>query len=450
MKKNVKANVLFFLRHYNDIDHMVPVIYKWLSLDKGPVDVVITTTPEYLEDYRIQFLKQFDDLKVHFINDFLSDKERDRLDHAEQIAQLPRYHPQKIARWTWKMFHEPERQPTYDDLFIERLLDQVFGDVNQGVIAFDWVLTNNLSQVDFVKKVRKAARKRDIVVVALPHGDSPYYNWMVKVDQYDYAMLDTYKSGREFDFMVVPNQLCARRYRPHMASERIKVLGSPRYNDEWLGVLEKLLPKFHREGDSKNLKVVFFLRNFLYAIFWDEVIRTIKFVTQFSDVYLVVKHHTRDMQLERLIQSYPELQPENTPNLEFVYDEVHSGSLLAWADVAMDLGTSVVFEAIKRGKPVLAMEYLHAGISTVAYYMEPCAMRCRDDLYNEIQAFLAKPDRDFYDRTTRQRFIDEVIDTPGGNVLGCYVGFLEHCLTVDAGENSDFLNDKGMEENEYG
>jgi len=70
--------LLFFLRAYNDIGHIVPVIYKWLSLEDVPTDIVITTHPDYLSDYRIQFLRQFENLQTHFIDEFLSEEERER------------------------------------------------------------------------------------------------------------------------------------------------------------------------------------------------------------------------------------------------------------------------------------------------------------------------------------------------------------------------------------
>ena len=34
----------FFLRHNNDIDHVTPVLYKWLSTENIPTDIIITTT----------------------------------------------------------------------------------------------------------------------------------------------------------------------------------------------------------------------------------------------------------------------------------------------------------------------------------------------------------------------------------------------------------------------
>lgn len=62
----LKQKALFFLRRYNDIDHIVPVLYKWLSLKDIPTEVMITTDRNHLHDYRIQFLRQFDNLRIRF------------------------------------------------------------------------------------------------------------------------------------------------------------------------------------------------------------------------------------------------------------------------------------------------------------------------------------------------------------------------------------------------
>ena len=45
-----------------------------------------------------------------------------------------------------------------------------------------------------------------------------------------------------FDKVVVPNELCAKRFRPFMDDQAIAVLGSARYCDEWLGKLAHLSP----------------------------------------------------------------------------------------------------------------------------------------------------------------------------------------------------------------
>ncbi|MDN5753801.1 MAG: hypothetical protein L0H15_11080, partial [Nitrosospira sp.] len=61
---------LFFLRHYNDIDHITPVIYKWVGC--GHVcDVVLIGNSRFRNDYRIQFLSRLDGVRVAYIADLL-------------------------------------------------------------------------------------------------------------------------------------------------------------------------------------------------------------------------------------------------------------------------------------------------------------------------------------------------------------------------------------------
>lgn len=469
----MNKKLVFFLRAYNDIDHIVPVIYKWLSTENVPTDIIITSSRDYLNDYRIQFLRQFENLNVHFIDEFLPGekletvnvKSRPNYMHwyyparkgyklwrrflhpfpetmrhyvtsigykvwgifLKPPAELSPYHPARAGYKIWRRFFFSPPRPSYrgqlyDAPFVEGMLDALFEGADKGIVVFDWTYT------DFVRSVVEAARNRGFTSISLPHGDRPHFNHMIAINDLDYTCTETSAQASMFDYTVVPNSLCAQRYDWYVESHRIKVLGSPRYNDEWLNIISTLVPAYHQENGDNKLKIAFFPRNFLYPIFWEEVVRTIRLLLQFPNVYLTIKHHTRSSSVPRLIKAYPELGADNIPHFESVYDDVHSGSLLEWADVVLDLGTSVAFEAVKRGKPVLAIEYVHANRSTVAHYMKSCDIQCRDDLYDCIQRFLQNGTSGFYDEAERQRFIAEMIDVPDNHVLDRYVQFLKSCF----------------------
>ena len=113
------------------------------------------------------------------------------------------------------------------------------------------------------------------------------------------------------------------------------------------------------------------------------------------------------------------------PNVSIAGDDAHSAHLMHWSDVIIDLATSVVFEAVRVKKPVLAADYLIAGRSTVADYMPETELRCRDDVYEKISNFLANGCDSFYVEENRQRFLKEVLDGPDENVLSRYVVLLE-------------------------
>ncbi len=424
----MSQTALFFLRHYNDIDHMVPVMHAWLSAGHRATAVVYSL-PEYLNDFRLQMLRKFENYSLHYIDEFLS---KPQLDEKKAIVASTKSDTPKDVRIS----------NVYDYQVLNRAFDHVFAN-ETGPVCFDWIMSTSAAALPVAQRAAEIARRRGLPIVSLPHGDSPHGNEMIAADDLNYAWREIYKAATIFDSVVVPNELCAKRYRPFMEPERIRVLGSPRYNSAWLWELESLTPSFDfvarascpREGETpspQNLNLVFFLRSPQYPIFWDEVVRTIRMLTADPKIRLVVKHHTRPSGSDPLRPFYEELQKKPIANLQFAFDDVHSGSLLRWCDAVLDVATSVSFEAVKVGKPVLSMEYLHAGYSTVAKIIPSTEMRCRDDVLETVRSLMAKGSEDFDQPFDRQRFIGEMIDCPDDDVLPRYVRFLEQLVNQSA------------------
>ena len=196
-------------------------------------------------------------------------------------------------------------------------------------------------------------------------------------------------------------------------------------------IISDFIPSFNVKESDNKLKIVFFLRNTGYPIFWEEVMRTIKLIMQFKGVYLIVKHHPRNTNAKKLtkklIDNYPKVKKDIDKNLKFIYHGVNSGSLLKWADLIIDLGTSVTWDAVKQDKPVLMLEYLYANYSTIAYYMKTTEIRCRDELYDILEKSIENKNLKFYNENERRKFIKEVIDVPDKHVLERYCKFLKSC-----------------------
>lgn len=426
-----QQKALFFLRHYNDIDHITPVIYKWSQLTGIPARVLIRTNPDYLQDYRIQFLQQQPNVSVSWIGEFLNDQELRALNLAPALSEKDRRSPLKLASRAWERFvarPAASVEDTYGADLGERILSKELAGVDQSIVVFDWVSLSE-TQLKFVQPMIDAAHRRGFVTISLPHGDSPYANRMFKVEDLNYADWEHY-GNNPFDHVVVPNPLTATRYLPCRPAERVHTLGSPRYNREWLDILDPLIPDFTTPKGDDKLKVVLFLRNPRFTIYWEELVHAMKLITQFPEVHLLVKHHTRgDAAKTDLVLEGIDFDPAHTPNLEVVYDDIHSASLIRWADVVLDLGTSVVNEAIVRGKPVLALEYLHANISTTAHYLPGTAMYCRDDLYDSIAALIKDRSTRRYSEDDRQYFVREMVEHPDEHVLERFVRFLQSQLS---------------------
>jgi hypothetical protein len=122
-----------------------------------------------------------------------------------------------------------------------------------------------------------------------------------------------------------------------------------------------------------------------------------------------------------MLQTKHEFNAADYSNVHMATRDVHSESLLQWADVVLDMGTSIAFEAIVREMPVLSLEFTHANESIISHYIEEFRLRHRDALYNRLCEI--KRGVEVHDPPGRERFLSEMlgIDEP---VLDNYVLFL--------------------------
>ena len=165
-----------------------------------------------------------------------------------------------------------------------------------------------------------------------------------------------------------------------------------------------------------------FLRKSNFTTFWEEVEEVVGHDRRFPEVELVIKPHTRG---GSAAAPHQKSSLHRLANVSVASDDTHSIHLMNWADVIIDLATSVVFEAVKARKPVLAADYLHAGRSALAHFMPETELKCRDDVYTRINEFLTRGCDSFYVEEHRLRFIDEMLHAGGPDVLPRYVALLE-------------------------
>ena len=62
---------LFFLRHYNDIDHVTPVVYKWIE-SGHQCDVVLIGSTQFRRDFRVQYLSHLSGVRVAHVCELFS------------------------------------------------------------------------------------------------------------------------------------------------------------------------------------------------------------------------------------------------------------------------------------------------------------------------------------------------------------------------------------------
>lgn len=417
---------LFFLRHYNDIDHIAPVIYQW-AITGHQCDVVLLGSARFRHDYRIQYLKQLSGVRVAHIREalgwwhFLMWRLQTYMltGNVRRIPVLGLLAARLSERYDQARREQLWRKTT------TMLLTRCFGDVDGGVITFDWVERNSVISVEWIKILIAMAHARKMRVISLPHGDSPHINQLIRRGERKVGPDTVFSNADIFDRLVVPNELCAKRFRPFLDEKKIAVLGSPRFCAEWLVRLNEILPPSPIKRSDSRLKIVMFLRKANFTTFWEEVAEVVHLIAELPGTEIIIKPHTRSGWKQSLTR---DKSIKQLPNVSIADDNAHSAHLMNWADVIIDLATSVIFEAVRTKKPVLAADYLIAGRSTVAYYMPETELRCRDDVYEKINHFLNNGCADFYVEAHRQRFLQEMLDVPDENVLQHYVTLLEESL----------------------
>lgn len=413
---------LFFLRHYNDIDHIAPVIAKWAE-SGHTCDVALIGAKRFRQDFRINYLAGLDGVRVAHISELLAPwlYFAWRLQMLLLTGNVRRSLIGPFVHRLAQIYDSKQREPLWRKT-AQILLARTFEDGNQGVLAFDWIERNSVIALEWVETIVTMAHLQGLGTVSLPHGDSPHANQLIRRGERRLGPDTTFSAARIFDRLVVPNELCARRFRPFLEEGSIAILGSARFSEEWLVKLTALMPPSPLVRSKDRLKIVMFLRKANFTTFWEEVSEVVHLIAAFQGVELIIKPHTRSGWKQSLTRSKA---LQKLSNVSVASDSMHSVHLMNWADICIDLATSVVFEAVRFRQPVLAADYLHAGRSTLAVCMPETELRCRDDVYEKICSFLKKGCQDFYVEAHRQQFLKEVLDVGGGEVLSRYVALLE-------------------------
>ena len=413
---------LFFLRHYNDIDHITPIISKWVECGHQ-CDVVLIGAKRFQSDFRIAYLSRLSGTRVNHIGEIFSAGLflKWRLQMLLLTGNLRRLFIGPLVGFLANIYDENRRLPLWRET-AENLLQRCFDQTDRGIVAFDWIERNSVIAVEWVETVIALAHEKGLGTVSLPHGDSPHANQLIRRGEWRVGPDPVFSTAKIFDRLVVPNELCAKRFEPFLPRQSIAILGSPRYCEEWLEKLTQLMPPSPLERSEGKLKIVMFLRKANFTTFWEEVSEVIHLIAMFPDVELIIKPHTRSGWKQSLTKSK---SIKRLVNVKIADDQMHSIQLMNWADVCIDLATSVVFEAVRLKKPVLAADYLHAGRSAIAVYMPETELLCRDDVYEKIQQFRTRGIENFYIESHRQHFLDQMLDVGGKNVLARYIALLE-------------------------
>jgi hypothetical protein len=350
---------LFFVRHFNDIDHLIPVAWKMKKANHSVAVYCMNPRFDYRSDYRLRFLKDLGVTVDYLYNQF--DGHRGRLYELLNSAMHKAYAGQKrfvphsqgpqlskrllgyLAGQAGTMFYKLLRFGYYDIRWARSILEKS----GARAICFDHIMPG----LYVVGNLLKAAQEMSIPSFSLPHGVLLYTNEATKPKATDARRLEKFNG---FDYIIVPNRLRKDLLvRSGVSAQKIFVLGCARYSDEWLEQNKKIIPRrIEATANSKNrLKVVFMPSKPQCHADLGRLSTTCNLLAGMKNIDVMIKPHTRAGGEKHLFEG------NNLPDASHIL----TAELCEWADVALVVGSSVITEALMRKKPALYLKYLHAN-----------------------------------------------------------------------------------------
>ena len=411
---------LFFVRHFNDIDHLTPVAWK---LQKSGYQVAVfcmNLRYDIRQDYRLRFLKDLG-VAVDYVYDALSEKRglvhqflysliRTSYDTDQKLTQeyqessvaLPKLLGRLIGL-VGTMFYKIARKIYYG----RRWACSVLARTNAQAVCFDYIMPRRYVVDAFLK----AAGEKSRPVLALPHGIQLYTNEITKPKSTETRRFAKFN---RFDHIIATNKL--RRdilVKAGVAKEKISVLGSARYCRAWLEQNNEIVPKAIAKlsVSSENLKVVLMPSKPQCRLDLERMFTSCRVIAELDGIDAVIKPHTRTHKMDQF-GNYP------LPDVSHVL----TADLCGWADVLLVVGSSVMTEALMRGKPALYLKYLHDN-TTLFEELDACwTIHNEDELKDALVILQADKNHIPYSKESVTNFLADVVygGNSNSNVLGRY------------------------------
>jgi hypothetical protein len=415
---------LFFMRHFNDIDHMTPIVWR-MHTQRLPVTVLVMN-PDYAitKDYRLRFLSR-EGVKVKSLYDigrlnnnpgalfqrkifksyYALNQFFEHFNPSAAIIPVLQKYFKKIAKNSYK-----ECCRRY---FTAHWAQSILQQTGARTLCFDWVAPWRF----VVDKLMDAAHDMNLPVLSVPHGVFIYTNDEVKIGSKDKER--NYRKFCRYDEIIVQNPLF-RDVIAHsgITTQKLHILGSARYCPEWVKQNKAILPRSLQATDpaSSKLKVVFMTTRPTYRVDVERMIRTFDLLSSIEGIDVVVKPHTRSGEEAKIYENL---------NLSNVSD-TSSVELCEWADIMIVIGSSILIETLLQGKPVLYLKYLHENI-TLYEEMDACwTINDEMELREALRILVANPKFTPYAPENAEKFLNEIIygSQEKRDVLGDYVEFI--------------------------
>jgi len=341
----------FVFRAYPDVDHMAPL--AWKLLEEGEeVHAIVSPGYEPHPDYRLRFLRGYPRFHLHEIGPSGAGAVRRLVRSSLPFALwfVARRRVRVVAvEWGYGL------NEGYERLRSRAGLNAVARSVAGSVVRLRdpyQVRTN------FIVAARLLGRG----TVCLPHGLSIKLDAAVRSDEPDAPSYD-WRDRNRFSAYVLNTEHHRQWFLEHAMGdpEVMETWGSLRWAPQWFELNRGLAPAYRWLAVADQLRVVFMVPKWGNRVNADAVVDLVTRLHQLDFVSLAVKGHPRpeDGSADPL-RSHPDLDWQR------IHDATgaDSVSVIAEADVVIDVGSSIGIETVMQRKTLVNPSYLH-GLRTL-------------------------------------------------------------------------------------
>jgi len=334
--------LLFFVHRFNDIDHIVPVVYKIVKDTKRKAAILcMNPLLDITNDFRLNFLKDSYGVEVEYIYKYIHMSLKQILFSNAACSR------DNILASLFKKFviAKKERQKIFTEIYDVEWAKKFLGSLKPSILVFDHAVTERLWVAG---SLFSAAKSMGIPLVAVPHGITTFSEH--HPDVFSQAFHDLRKSP--YDYIFIPHKrYAAECIKEGVDAKKILVMGSARYCEEWEKVLHEILPanSLDKEKTSDKLRVVYMERGADRHGKFKEVIRdTVEKIGNLDFVDFIFKPQPRSNALFFNV----------SPSMRVAYNE-NSAALIEWADIVIVTISSIIFEVMWQGKIAVEAEFFH-------------------------------------------------------------------------------------------
>jgi len=314
----------------------------WRCLGEDEVTAVLLNTDfDVVGDPRLEFLLEFDDFSLVWMDEFLGGDLPDgffRLDGRE-----PRHR-------VWKYTRKALRHTGYTTKRARKRLKELDADV----CVFEWSSGNSTCHAE----IYEATTDLGIYTACVPHGLNPHLNIGCTPGRADSLRRNVTERDdfNMYDASVYQSEFHRNQdLRLGLDPEKSHVLGSTRYYPEWQRINHDLHPTYEPDEQVENAtKAVFMIPHWRYNANKPVTVELVEQLSTLDWLHLIVKDHTRG-------ETLPESTRRQLADRSgvTVTNEDYSVSLIDWADVVLNFGSSIGLEALLQGKHHVNPTYLH-------------------------------------------------------------------------------------------